>query len=244
MAEIMLAPGRDDFLTTKGLLETRGSRIFGVKVLTNDSYLMHEGAEQQRYGSVGCVLKRFGAARIMVDSKTSNDTPYEMKDVTASTLAGYSSKKTRNLAFQKPDFLTVNFTAPRASLVVFRETTSKIGVEPVCFTTSSRYEEEDYGDLGSSSLEFTKRSTEAVSELGYKAVLAAACDAELIKEINPELFVFGTGGLLYHDEPTTHVRTALYEESRDFVDVYVEGGAILHASDVDLAFDQRFSETS
>ena len=143
-----------------------------------------------------------------------------------------------------PDFLTVNFTAPRASLRVFHQTTSKLGVEPVCFTTSSRYSEQDYIDLGSSSTEYVKRSTEAVSELGYTAVLAAACDAELIKEINSDLFVFASGGLVRPEEPTTHVRTSLYEESRDFVDVYVEGGAILQASNVDLAFDERFLAAS
>jgi hypothetical protein len=167
----MLAPGRLDLVAAKKLAESSGYRLFGAKVLINDSYVVSDGTERHgRYGAIACILKRAGIRRIMIDSKIPNDTPFEMRDLTNSIVAGYSPLDTPTRKNDRPEFMTVHFTAPRKSLAMFRESASKLGITPVCFTTSSRYEEQDYIDLGSSSSEFIKRSTEAVSELGYSAV--------------------------------------------------------------------------
>jgi orotidine-5'-phosphate decarboxylase len=246
MAEIMLAPGRSDLIATKHLLEERAHKIYGVKILINDTYLFTGGNEHGRYGAVACVLAEAGARKIMLDAKTPNDVPDEMKDITNSILAGFKPKKTtnnkiRNKLIEKPNFQTAHFVATRSSLSTFMESVSRLGITPVCFTTSSRYTEQDYIDLGSNSEEFIKKSTEAVSELGFTAILCAACDAEAIKSINPDLKIFGTGGVLSENEDTDHVRSTTFRESKPFVDVYIQGSPILQASNPIESFDVRYT---
>jgi hypothetical protein len=240
MAEIMLAPRRGDLLVTKDLISSNFS-IFGAKVLLNDSYVVKGEVERhERYGIVAGILKNKGARKIMIDARISNDAPYDVQEISNSIIAGYSPKKHDYRSVVKPDFLTANFTAPRKSLAAFMINVSKLDTTPVCFTTSSRYEEQDFRDIGTTSVEYAKSSTSAVSELGFKAVMIAAADAHIVKAENPDLFIFATGGVVNDSENSEHARTALYDETKELVDVFIEGSSILRSNAPQSEYELRF----
>lgn len=236
----MIAPGRANLQATKNLLEQRRESLFGVKILVNGSYQLTYDNKHGNYGVVACMLRNVGAEKIMIDAKSANDSLVEMGDITRSIQAGYMRHKPDGRQKKnRPDFQTVHHAAPRQSLEVFLEESLGRGIAPVCFTTSSRYTEADFEDSGTTSAKFIEASTKAVSLLGFGAVMCAACDAEAVKSENPDLIVFATGGILHPGEVTSHVRTALIEEVKDYVDVFVLGSSVLHANDVVAAYDVR-----
>jgi hypothetical protein len=246
MAEIMLAPRRGDLLVTKDLISSN-LNIFGAKVLLNDTYVVKGEIERhERYGAVASLLINKGARKIMIDARISNDAPHDVQEISNSIIAGYSPKKhdyrsvVKPESVVKPDFLTTSFTAPRKSLAAFMMNVSKLDITPVCFTTSSRYEEQDFRDIGTTSVDYAKSSTSAVSELGFKAVMIAAADAYIVKAENPDLFIFATGGVVDNSENSEHARTALYDETKELVDVFIEGSSILRSNDPQSEYELRF----
>lgn len=187
---------------------------------------------------------RLCANIVMLDPRLIQDKPEKMqKDVKffldhKSNLAGRALRSPIN--YFQPTHLTVDYYANRASMHAFIDSCDEYGVTPVCFTTSSRSTEQDYKDRDTTAEEFAKRSTDVISDIGFRAVFCAAADAQIVKDINPDLTIFASGGAL-DLTGELHPRPALIEGTREFVDYFVLGNSVYEKPDFIAAFDERLA---
>ena len=120
---------------------------------------------------------------VLLDPRLSQDKPVKMeKEI--EHFVNQKPKVDRIPRYSKPTHLSVSYFANRDAMLISRDVTVKHAVEPVCFTTSSRSTQQDYGDRNTTAEEFAKRSAEVVSELGFRSVIVAASDAPIVKDVN------------------------------------------------------------
>lgn len=243
MAEVMLALDGNALRTTVSLQQQTLSALGGYLIdpALNLHWQDQQDSKHLNFVQTAILAKhRLRANRILLDPRLDQDKTEKMTAEICYYL-DHSPNDPRFVNRYKPTHLSVSFYANREPMRVFKEEVEQRGVSPVCFTTSSRSSELDYSDRSSRPEELARKSTSVLSSLGYGAVICAAKDAPIVKEENPDMFVFATGGILHPGEPTHHLRTAIIDEVAPYVDVFIQGHSVYSQNDTDSAIAERIT---
>ncbi len=231
MAEIMLAPERGDLIKARRMTSDVTSKLAGFLIdpgLSLHYRISDSGEELDFVKATVVAINLFKAKQVLLDPRLNQDKPEKISDAVEHYL-NHRPDNPRLPNLFKPTHLSVSYHSNREAKQVFLDTVSEYGVVPVCFTTSSRSTEQDYEDIDTTPTDLARKSTAILSAMGYRAVICAAVDAEVVKAENPDMFVFATGGLLVPGEGGSHERWITIADSRDFVDVFILGSSVFDA---------------
>lgn len=227
----MLAPEGGDLMKVKKMTSDVTSRLAGFMIdpgLSLHYRISDTGQDLDFVKATVVAINQFKARQVLLDPRLNQDKPEKISDAVEHYLNHHPDNERHPNLF-KPTHLSVSYHSNREAKQVFLQTVSEFGVMPVCFTTSSRSTEQDYEDIDTTPTELAKKSTAVLSEMGYRAVICAAADAEVVKTENPDMFVFATGGLLVPRENGAHERWITITDSKDFVDTFILGSSIFDA---------------
>jgi hypothetical protein len=232
-------------------------KVYGVKILTNELYPFVDRDNMRRnydYPAVSKFARHRGAARIMIDARISNDTRQDIAGNVESVVsemtqqAKTATSRTPDRRAQRPDFISANVNITQHAMEAFMETTRTQRVRPAVHLTSSRSTQQDFDNRNTTAERNALWHANLAINSGYKrgAVICAAADAEVVKNTNPDFFVFATGAMLSDNlevEPLDlrHERPALIEDTLDFVDVYLIGAPVFHLGAATTALDDRIA---
>ncbi len=233
MIETMIALERNDLGTALRL----GSKFFegtaGVTFDPDEEFRIPTSGKPELANFTRAILfarRQLRVNAVLLDPRLNQDKPLKMKR----EIEHYAMRGPREGMFsgiQRPSHLTVSYFTNREPKELFIKRCTQLGVEPVCYVTSSRSTDLDQTDRGLGSEDFAKLATEACSQTGFKTMLVAATDAPFVKSENPDMKVIATGCVLTEDETTNHPRSALISEVAPFIDVAIYGSAVMSARD-------------
>lgn len=256
MAEIMLALGRDFIKPFYDLDPSEVSGTYGVKILTNEMYRFGKVNDTRRmadYPATARFARYRSAQRIMIDARVANDTKSEVAEavntIVSEVITPPPAKKVKIYhKLKKPEFISAGVDMTQGAMETFVYNCGRLGVNPVVHLTSSRFTEQDFENRGTTAEKNAIWRTKLAMNSGFEtgAVICAAADAEVVKNTNPDFFVFATGAMLADSvdvEPVElrHERPALIEDTSEFVDVYLIGAPIFHAGASSTALQDRIS---
>ncbi len=227
MAEIMLAPVSGEFTHIHNMSNEILPELFGVKVMVDETYTSDTGSSFD-YQQALLLAKAQNATHTMLDTRFAFDTIEETKKALEHVLKPRVTDKGKQLPPVRTNFMTINYSVPDEVIEEFvRETKVVRGIVPVIVVPTSRYKESFFIRVRSAE-ELVSETAKLCSRVGA-AIMCGCVDAEFAYRVDPNIQIFGLGGRLSPEEPTSHHRPGLVEDTKDYVDVFVDGSPIFDA---------------
>ncbi len=243
MSNILLALGPGD-ISLAHRAEIKMNELWGAKILMNERYrtIPFSKTKTGTYDHVrACsVMRAKGVGRVVLDTKLSDDKSVEMKDSINTILAEDAAASLAPTRFIKPAFMTAQYTIPRAALEMFVMRMREEDITPMINFPTSRYTQGDLERITGDVDKAVERAAQLCAELGA-TLMIGAIDAETAKNASPETEIVAFGGCIDEAEMTTsnHMRPALIQDTKQYVDVFGFGSTIFNDSDINKALSIR-----